>query len=294
MLSGVVPMLPTPFDIAGNILWSEFAPVIAYQLTNGVRGIAALGLGGEASRLTPAERRKVAERVLIDVPSGTPVVIGVSADETKTVCALARHAAEIGAAAVMVAPPNVHGASRAELWQHYLSVSDAADGIDLMVQDAPAFLDVSLGAKFVSELAAARHNVRYAKSEAFPAAECTHELRDLLPESVGIFGGGSGLHLIDVLEAGAIGIIPGSEAPAQFVSIFNAYSVGDQAEARRQFARIQPLLVFETQSLDIFVASSKAMLKARGLISSDALRGPNPLGEYSRQVLARHVKSTTW
>ena len=63
---------------------------------------------------------------------------------------------------------------------HYLAVCDAAAAIEVMVQDAPAFIDVSLGAEFVAELAAARTNVRYAKSEAFPAAARTEELVNLL------------------------------------------------------------------------------------------------------------------
>jgi 4-hydroxy-tetrahydrodipicolinate synthase len=165
-----------------------------------------------------------------------------------------------------------------------------------MVQDAPAFIDVSLGAAFVAELAAARANVRYAKSEAFPAAERTAELASLLGERVRIFGGAIGLHYLDVLDAGAVGLIPGCEAPAEFVAIYDDYVAGRREEAARRFARLQPLLVFESQTLDIFIASSKAILKARGIIGSDALRGPNPLGNGSREVLMRHAQQalTSW
>jgi 4-hydroxy-tetrahydrodipicolinate synthase len=290
ILTGIIPMLPTPFDETGQILWEDFAPVISYQLDNGVRGIAALGLGGEASRLSDSERRAVAEKVLSFVPKDIPVIIGVSANDTTTACALASHAAANCATAVMVAPPNMPGISREKLRDHYLAVCDAAAPIDVMVQDAPAFLDVSLGAAFVAELAAERINVRYAKSEASPAAERTAELAQLLGKGVGVFGGASGLHCIDVLEAGAIGLIPGCEAPAQFVGIFEAFASGRAEEAAQCFAQLQPLLVFETQALDLFIASSKAILKARGLIRSDALRGPNPLGQRSRQLLARHAQ----
>src|SRR5580704_6984593 len=95
-LSGVVPMLPTPFDDIGRILWDDFAPIISYQLEHGAHGIAALGLGGEASRLTIEERLEVADTVLRAVPQGTSVLIGVSAEDTADSCALARHAAKLG------------------------------------------------------------------------------------------------------------------------------------------------------------------------------------------------------
>jgi len=286
---GVVPMLPTPFDAAGRIVWADFAPIISYQLENGAHGISALGLGGEASRLSIEERLEVADTVLNKVPRGIPVVIGVSAEDTASACSLAGHAAKQGAAAIMVAPPRAPNMSVAALRDHYLAVCDAAASIEVMVQDAPAFIDVSLGAAFVAELAAARTNVRYAKSEAFPAAERTAELAALLGERVRVFGGASGLHYLDILDAGAVGMIPGCEAPAAFVGIYDAYMAGRSREAAQRFARLQPLLVFETQTLDIFIASSKAILKVRGVISSDALRAPNPLGAQSRELLMKHA-----
>lgn len=289
-LFGVVPMLPTPFDENGRIQWTDFAPIISYQVENGAHGIAVLGLGGEASRLSIEERLEVADTVLGAVPRGTPVIIGVSADDTVSACGLARHAAQRGATAIMVAPPKVPTMSTQALRDHYLAVCDAAASIEVMVQDAPAFIDVSLGAAFVAELAAARTNVRYAKSEAFPAAERTAELTTLLGERVRVFGGASGLHYLDVLDAGAIGMIPGCEAPAEFVGIYDAYMADRREEAAQRFARLQPLLVFEAQTLDIFIASSKAILKARGIIRSDALRAANPLGAGSREVLLRHAK----
>jgi 4-hydroxy-tetrahydrodipicolinate synthase len=283
-------MLPTPFDGSGRILWDDFAPIISYQLEHGAHGIAALGLGGEAARLSIDERLAVAETVLRAVPNGTSVLIGVSADDTASSCALARHAAERGATAIMVAPPRIQTMSRQALHDHYLAVCDAAAEIEVMVQDAPAFIDVSLGAGFVAEIAAERANIRYAKSEAFPATARTEELVTLLGGRLRVFGGASGLHYLDVLDAGAAGMIPGCEAPAEFVGIYEAYLSGQRNEAARRFARLQPLLVFETQTLDIFIASSKAILKSRGIIRSDALRAPNPLSDGSRKVLMQHVE----
>jgi 4-hydroxy-tetrahydrodipicolinate synthase len=289
-LYGVLPMLPTPFDDSGRIQWDDIAPIISYQLKNGAHGIAALGLGGESSRLSIEERLEVADTVMRAVPSGTRVLIGVSADDTASACTLARHAAQRGATAVMAAPPRIQTLSRQALRDHYLAVCDAAASIEVMVQDAPAFIDVSLGAEFVAHLAADRANIRYAKSEAFPAAERTEELVNLLGKKVRVFGGACGLHYLDVLDAGAAGMIPGCEAPAEFVGIYEAYKAGRRDEAARRFTRLQPLLVFEAQTLDIFIASSKAILKARGIIKSDALRAPNPLGAGSRRVLMRHAE----
>ncbi len=283
-------MLPTPFDDSGRIQWDDLAPIIAYQLEHGAHGIAALGLGGESSRLSTEERLQIADTVLRAVPRHTRVLIGVSADDTASACVLARHAAQAGATAVMAAPPRIPTMTRAALRDHYLAVCDVAAPIEVMVQDAPAYIDVSLGAEFVAELAEARTNIRYAKSESFPAAARTAELVNMLGGRLGVFGGTCGLHYLDVLDAGAAGMIPGCEAPAEFVGIYEAYRAGRRDEAAGRFARLQPLLVFEAQSLDIFIASSKAILKSRGIIRSDALRAPNPLDAGSRSLLMRHAE----
>src|SRR5260221_4614274 len=105
LLSGVFPMLPTPFDATGDIVWGDLDRLFAFEREGGSNGLAALGLGGEAGRLEPAERRAVAERVLATVGGRAPVIIGASAQDTATACRLAAHAAHHGAAAVMVAPP---------------------------------------------------------------------------------------------------------------------------------------------------------------------------------------------
>jgi len=289
-LRGVFPSLVTPFDEGGHIIWGDFASLISYELDSGAHGLTALGLGGEASRLSIPERLKVMEAIFSLVPNGTAVIVGVSADDTKSACELARAAAAGGAAALMVAPPNVPGISHPELQSHYRTVCDTTGTTPVMIQDAPAFLKVSLGREFISKLTQACANVCYVKPEAFPAAERTAELVQQFGDRIGVFGGVAGLHFIDVLEAGAIGLIPGCEASGELSAIFEAFEAGKREEAMQRFARLQPLLVFEMQSLDIYLACSKAILKARGIISSDALRAPIPLGAYGRQVLNRHVQ----
>lgn len=77
-------MLPTLFDDSGEIQWDDFAPIISYQLENGAHGIAALGRGGEASRLSIEERLEVADTVLRAAPRDMRVLIGVSATRSLT------------------------------------------------------------------------------------------------------------------------------------------------------------------------------------------------------------------
>lgn len=142
---GIYPMLVTPFDEDGDIVWADLDRLISYELKHRVHGLAALGLGGEASRLSEQERLAVADRVLGCVGDRIPVIIGASAEDTHVACRLAHHAAAHGAAAVMVASPSVAAIGRDDLVQHYLAVATAAEPASVMIQDAPAYLGVALG-----------------------------------------------------------------------------------------------------------------------------------------------------
>jgi len=97
-----------------------------------------------------------------------------------------------------------------------------------------------------------------------------------------VLGGNGGLHLPDELAAGAIGTIPGPEAPSAFQGIVDAWARGAHDEARALHARLLPLLVAEFQGLGHNVLSAKELLVALGLISSShtriAARPLSPLG----------------
>ena len=290
-LRGVFPMLPTPFDEEGRIVWNDLDRVITFEMEQGVHGIAALGLGGEAAFLTESERLAVAEYVLSRVEGDLPTIIGATAQDTAASCRLARHAVEHGATAVMVAPPSLPDADRSTLKQHYLEVATAASPAPLMVQDAPAYVGVSLDVEFVCDLAREQPNVKYAKSEAVPAGQRTAELVQAGVKDLEVFGGNSALYYLDVLDAGAVGIMPGCECPREYVSIFEDYSAGRREEAAALFRHILPLLVFEIQSLSFFLACSKELLRKRGLLSSSALRSPCSMTPWSLDALRMHARS---
>jgi 4-hydroxy-tetrahydrodipicolinate synthase len=289
-LHGVFPMLVTPFDAYGSVLWDDLERLIEWVLASGVHGIAALGLVGESSRLTEEERQRVAQRVLRVVGGRAPVIIGVSAQDTVTACQLANAATRDGARAVMVAPPAVSGITRDQLWAHYREVAVAADEARVMVQDAPTFLGVALDAKFISDLTRACPNVRYVKSEAVPSGEKTAELTRMLGPGIGVFGGMGGLNCLEVLDAGAKGFIPGCELGREWVTLFEAHDSGCQQEAEKIYQRVLPLIAFMYQSLDFGIACGKELAKREGIISSAALRSPYILSRWSSAVLERHAE----
>lgn len=284
-------MLLTPFDGSGRILWADLKRLIAYELKLGIHGLAALGLGGEASRLDKNERISIAECVLQEVGGCVPTIIGVSASDTDTSCSLARHAADHGAACVMAAPLSIPGVTRMELHRHYLAVASAAEPTQVMVQDAPAYLNVALDSQFMLDLAQERPNVRYAKIEAVPAGERVADLVSAAGDALAVFGGQAGLYYLSILDAGAVGVIPGCDCAEELVAIFQAHGAGRRDEAAELYRHILPLIVFEIQTLDFFIACSKELLRRKGILSSAAMRAPSPLGPWSYDALGHYALS---
>jgi dihydrodipicolinate synthase/N-acetylneuraminate lyase len=285
---GVFPMLVTPFDSSGRVSFEELAHIAQHQLAAGVAGLSLLGLAGEAAVLTPAERMSIAGHIL-SITKGVPVIVGCTAPETTTATELALHAADNGAAVVMVAPPSKADWSIAQQFEHYARVAEAIAPTPLMVQDAPAFVGVSLSAEFITRLAQSCPNVTYAKPESMPAADAVAKLATL--PAMGIFGGHGGLYFLEVLEAGAHGLIPDCAQPQLFQQIFASWTRGDRDSARQAFYQLLPLLVWQFQSLDCFIAAVKILLHEKGLLKHPALRErPWPIESTSRDILLRHAR----
>jgi dihydrodipicolinate synthase/N-acetylneuraminate lyase len=286
-LRGIFPMLVTPLDGQGRVEWNDLAAIAERQIQEGVGGLSILGLAAESSALHHDERIAICRDVLSRA-TGTPVIVGCTAAGTDEAVSLAIEAAAAGAAVIMVAPPGPVDWSRDQLKGHFSAVARAIRPLPLMVQDAPAFLGISLEVAFVQELAQEHANIQYAKPESIPASDAISALASL--SDMGVFGGHGGLYFLQALEAGADGLIPGCEQPRHFQQIYASWVRGDLESARAEFQRILPLLVWQFQSLDFYIAAVKTVLHAQGLLKHLSLRGKSwPIGRLSQQILLGHA-----
>ncbi len=281
-LGGVLPMLITPFQANGEIAYDDLRRVLDFVLGAAPDGVSVLGLAGEVGALSTDERISITDVVLRNA-GALPVVVGCSAPDTVTALRLVRHAADGGAAAVMIAPPSASDWGRDRVVDHYLQLARASAPVPVMVQDAPAFIGTALDEDLVEHLAALEPGIRYAKPEVLPAAE---PVARLMAAGLRVFGGHGGLYAIDVLEAGAAGLIPGPEVTAGLTEVVAAWTDGRAEDARALHQRLLPLLSFEFQGLAHYVRCSKALLGWFGALHETGSRAyPEPLGSVSRRQL---------
>lgn len=140
---GYWPAAPTPFDAAGALDQDALVELIELYLAAGVDGILINGSTGEWFSQSPDERRRVTEVAVRAASGRTPIVIGVSAYTAAESCALAVHAARVGADGVLATPPPYVHPSSAETLEFYRTVTAATD-LPFMVYNWPRGVAVDM------------------------------------------------------------------------------------------------------------------------------------------------------
>ena len=103
---GYFTVLYTPFDADGEIDERALRSNVELTLSlPGVGGLSVHTIHQEFWTMTAAERCRLTDVVLEAVAGRVPVVVGVSDTSARQVVALARHAQQAGADAVMIWPP---------------------------------------------------------------------------------------------------------------------------------------------------------------------------------------------
>src|SRR5262245_20739945 len=104
-LRGIVPPVVTPLQDRDTLDAAGLERVLEHILAGGVSGLFILGTTGEGPCLSYRLRRQCIERACRQVRGRVPVLVGIKDTAFVESLALARHAAECGAAAVVAAPP---------------------------------------------------------------------------------------------------------------------------------------------------------------------------------------------
>ncbi len=168
------------------------------------------------------------------------------------------------------------------------AVLDAVD-IPVIVQYAPSLTGTSVEAKELSALARIHRNLGLVKVESMPPGRLIFELMACNPPLSSLVGN-AGLHLMDALARGAVGVQPGCSFTEIYIAIWRAWDSGDHEGARGLHRRLLPYLTAWVQNVELIVQVEKTILQARGIIASDRCRRPNwTLDEYERGTIAQFL-----
>jgi 2-keto-3-deoxy-L-arabinonate dehydratase len=265
-------MQVTPFGNDSALALEELAATIEWQVGLGIGSLSALGMAGEFYKLATEELEAVISCV-VEAAARCYTVVGVSAASAEVAARLARHAARAGADALLVLPPFAIKPSAEGLIGYYEEIARAAD-LPIMVQDGSDELRAIIPLETLIRLCRAVPAIRYIKVEDVVPGPKITALAEALGDGVALLCGSGGLGILDSYDRGAIGCISGAATADLLVSLDGVYRTGSRSAADERYRDLLPLIQFQCQSTELFIASEKRILARRGLIGDARVRSP--------------------
>ena len=139
MLKGALAASITPLTEHGSAVDEDaFGPLVDFFVASGLDGILALGTAGEGILLRQEERRRVADLFLQASDRRLQVAVHCGAQTTADTVALAAHAAEVGADAVVVIGPPYFVLDERAQYAHFLAAAMACAPLPFYVYEFAA------------------------------------------------------------------------------------------------------------------------------------------------------------
>jgi len=268
-LSGVHVALTTPFDAAtGALDLDALERHAAWLLERGMDGLVPNGSLGEYEAMDRDERRAVVETVARVTRGRAKLIVGVSAPNSRIAGDHARHAADLGADAVMLLPPTNHLPTNAELVDHYRSV--AQHGVPVVVYNNPFSTRVDLTPELIAQLG--ELDGIAAVKEFSGDVRRISEIAERAPH-LQLLCGADDLALESALmgATGWIGGFPGA-LPRETLRVFELGRLGDLATAVPLYRALLPLLRWDSGPR--FVEAIKHTIDLLGLDGGGPPRPP--------------------
>ena len=273
---GVYVIAPTPFHPDGRIDDSSVDRMTDFFLKAGVDGMTVLGQLGEAPKMAHDESVGIVKRVIARAGK-LPIVVGVSAPGFAAMRALTQDVMAMGAAGVMIAPPNTLRTDDS-IVQYYKQASDAIGAdVPFVIQDYPLTFSVQMTPAVIRRIHTDNPACWFLKHEDWPGLDKISQLRawekDGQLRRLPILVGNNGLFLDFEMERGADGANTGYCFPDMLVDVVRLSRDGKRDEAHDLFDAHLPLIRYEQQP-GPGLAVRKYVMMRRGIIASDALRKP--------------------
>lgn len=271
---GVLNIMVTPFTADENVDVESLRAVTRWAVDAGVDGLVPLGIMGESHKLSDRERDLVLATV-VEAAGGVPVVAGCTAESTMVAMERSRRAAELGATAVMVAPPRAATTPAMQL-EHYAGLASERI-LPVVVQDEPVTTGVVMTSATIGQMCA-MDGIAAVKVEQSPSPTKVSGILDAAPNAI-CYGGLGGLYILEELDRGAVGVMTGFAFPEVLVGIHRRYVAGDVNGAWEIFHHWMPLIRYEAQLGVGGVSLRKQLLTERGVIASPTARRPVSPGD---------------
>ena len=269
MFHGVITALVTPFK-NGVIDEEAYRAHIEWQIEHGVHGLVPCGSTGESATLSHEEHEAVV-RICIEQTKGRlPVMAGSGSNNTAEAVRLTRFAREAGADAALLITPYYNKPTPEGLFRHFQAIS-AAVSIPMFVYNVPGRTGSNVLPETMARLFREIPGVAGAKEASGNIVQISNVL-ELCGPNFTLLSGDDFLFLPSLCLGGkGLISVTSNVAPGKMAALYNAWSKGDIAGARRLHFELEPLnraMFMETNPIPV-----KTALRLMGRMT-DELRLP--------------------
>lgn len=282
-LHGIYAPIPTPF-LNDEIAYEKLTQNMNFWLNSKLSGIVVLGSNGEFVVLSSEEKRRLISSVCELAKGKKPVVAGTGCESTKDTIALNRHAAQAGAAAVLVLSPNYYKRTMTEALTKgfYLEVAEASP-LPLILYNMPGNSGINLSSELVAELSL-HPNIIGVKDSGGNIVQIAEIIHNTSPEFAVFAGSASFLYSSLALGAEGGTLALANVLPNQCVEIQELIKDGNHEEARDLQLRLLDINNAVTSLWG--VGGLKAALDLQGLYGGLPRKPLLPLGDENKKILA--------
>lgn len=285
---GVLVATALPFKDDLSIDYDAYAEHVRFLANAGCDGVAPNGSLGEYQTLSDEERARVITTAVEAAPEGFTVMSGIGAYGGLQTQKWAEQAAEAGAKALMLLPPNAYRANDDEVVDHYRRA--AAVGLPIVAYNNPIDTKVDLTPQLIARLHG--EGLIVGVKEFTGDVRRAYEIKELAPEVDLLIGTDD--TVVEMGLAGAVGWVAGypNAIPESTLELYRLSTSGDLSDlerAREIYRDLHSLLRWDSKTE--FVQSIKLSMDIVGL-HGGACRPPRgPLAAAVRDAVIRDTEA---
>jgi 2-keto-3-deoxy-L-arabinonate dehydratase len=270
VVNGVIPIIPTPFTREETVDVHGLGRLLEFAVDSRVCAVCLPAYASEFYKLSEGECREIVLHAISILDGRLPVVAQVNHVSAAYVARTARELEAAGAAAINVAVPRLFALPERDLLRYFDRVLEAIT-IPLVIQDFNPG-GPTLSHDFVKSLCKQHPHFRYLKLEEPLMATRVQAILNETHGDVGVLDGWGGVYMLELIDAGICGVMPGLGVSDLLQTIWERARSGDKDAAYNLFQAVLPQISYSLQSLEFFHHAEKALLVARGVLADAVVR----------------------
>ena len=270
-LSGIVPIVPTPFLEDESIDEEALKRLIDFAIGARISAVCLPAYASEFYKLQDEEKLQVV-RVAVEHAAGRIQIVGQSNHPSlKVAIKLAQANVKAGANVISLAVPRIFGLPEASLKEYLSEFFQSVPDTPVLIQDFNPG-GASLSAGLIKELMDANSNFKYLKLEEPLCAPKFETIIQKTEGKIGLFEGWGGLYMMELAPLGIAGVMPGLAVSDILQKAYKLRKEGDNDRAFTIFEKVMPQIFFSLQNMELFHYAEKELLIARGILTNSRAR----------------------